>query len=245
MLAIETRSLSKSYGQHHAVKELELAIPRGELFALLGVNGAGKTTTIKLLTGLVMPTAGEARILGHSIVSEAQACKQRIGVSPQESAIGRNLTVRENLELIAGIYQLEASAGARRIQEMLRTFRLEESANVRGKRLSGGMQRRLSLAMALLPEPEVLFLDEPTLGLDVLARRELWASIRQLKGSITMVLTTHYMQEAEELADRVGIMVGGQMIELGTPAELMSRTETPSLEEAFVAVTRERRERVG
>ncbi|MGM9553583.1 MAG: ABC transporter ATP-binding protein [Faecousia sp.] len=234
MNAIQTHLLTKRFKEKTAVDALELTVPVGELFALLGVNGAGKTTTIKLLSGLLAPTSGEAEIFGISILS--QKIKHLLAVSPQETAVAPNLTVRENLELMAGIADASRKEAKARAEAMLDEAHLCEVAEKRAKTLSGGWQRRLSIAMALISEPKLLFLDEPTLGLDVLARRELWREIKALKGRITVVLTTHYMEEAEQLADRVGIMANGKLRVCGTPAELIARAGKKSFEDAFVAL---------
>lgn len=236
MIAIQTNNLTKKFEKKIAVHSLDLSIEQGELFALLGVNGAGKTTTIKMLTCLSSPTSGDATLLGNSIVSNPHGVKELINVSPQETAVAPNLTVRENLELIAQIYGFYKKTVEIRVEEMLRTFSLTEVSNNKAKTLSGGMQRRLSIAMALITNPKILFLDEPTLGLDVIARRELWTAVKKLKGSITIILTTHYMDEAEVLSDRIGIMAKGRLKAVGTVAELMAKTNTESLEEAFVSL---------
>ena len=234
MNAIEITGLRKTYGSIEAVAGLDLAIGRGELFALLGVNGAGKTTTIKMLASLTRPTAGDARLLGHSIVSEPGKVKEVLGVSPQETAIAPNLTVTENLEFMAGIHGLLAREAKERTREMVAALGLEAVAKQRAKTLSGGWQRRLSIALALVSRPEILFLDEPTLGLDVLARRELWQVIGGLKGKVTVLLTTQYLEEAEALADRIAIMAKGRLMAVGTAAELLERTGAKNLEDAFV-----------
>ncbi len=236
MNAIETRGLTKRYGDLTAVDSLDLAVEQGELFALLGVNGAGKSTTIKLLSCLAAPTAGDARLLGHSVVTEADQVKRGIAVSPQETAVAPNLTAEENLNLMAGIYGVPGEAG-----RLMAELGLDEVAKRRAKVLSGGWQRRLSIAMALVSQPEILFLDEPTLGLDVLARRELWQVIEGLKGRVTTILTTHYLEEAEALADRVGIMAHGRLRAVGTAAELKALVGTDSFEDAFIALADERR----
>jgi len=236
MIAIQTKNLTKKFEEKIAVDSLNLSIEQGELFALLGVNGAGKTTTIKMLTCLSSPTSGDAILLGKSIVSNPHAVKETINVSPQETAVAPNLSVKENLKLIAQIYGFDKKTVEIKVEEMLRTFGLTEVSKNKAKTLSGGMQRRLSIAMALITDPQILFLDEPTLGLDVIARRELWTAIKKLKGSITIILTTHYMEEAEELSDRIGIMAKGQLKAVGTAAELMARTNTKSLEDAFVSL---------
>jgi ABC-2 type transport system ATP-binding protein len=235
-IAVQTNLLTKTYGTKTAVDALNLTIYEGELFALLGVNGAGKTTTIKMLSCLVAPTSGDATLLGDSIVTNPQAVKAKINVSPQETAVARNLTVRENLELIAGIYGSDLKTAREKAKEMISTFSLEEVADAKAKTLSGGMQRRLSIGMALITDPKILFLDEPTLGLDVLARRELWAAIEKLKGRITIILTTHYMEEASALSDRIGIMAKGRLKAAGTADELMQLAGTNNFEDAFVAL---------
>ena len=234
MNAIEIKDLRKTYGAVTAVDGLTLSVGEGELFALLGVNGAGKTTTIRMLTGLAAPTGGDALLCGSSIVREPEAVKALSACSPQETAVAPNLTVRENLELMAGIYGV--AQPKRAAETMIAEMNLGEVAARRARTLSGGWQRRLSIAMALITGPRVLFLDEPTLGLDVLARRELWQHIRALKGKMTIVLTTHYMEEAESLSDRIGVMAHGKLIAVGTAAELMERTGKTTFEDAFVAI---------
>lgn len=237
MNAIITKDLTKKYGDMEAVKNLDLTIEQGELFALLGVNGAGKTTTIKMLSCLTKPTSGDALLLGDSILSNPRAIKEKTNISPQETAVAENLSVLENLELIAGIYGQDRKMAKKNALEITEKFGLEKERKHKPKNLSGGMQRRLSIAMALISNPEILFLDEPTLGLDVLARRELWALIKSLKGKVTIILTTHYMDEVEQLADRVGIMAKGQLTAIGTVAELMTQTGTSKLEDAFVMLS--------
>lgn len=236
MTAVLTKGLTKKYKEKTAVSGLDLSIEKGELFSLLGVNGAGKTTTIRMLTCLSKPTSGEAFVSGHSTASESAQVKRIVGISPQDTAVAGNLTVRENLRLIAGIYGFSRERTAQRIDDMTRLFRLEEVLDSRAKTLSGGWKRKLSIAMALISEPEVLFLDEPTLGLDVLARRELWEAVRSLKGKITIILTTHYMEEAEQLSDRIAIMVGGRIQAVGTLSELEQLTGEHGLENAFVRI---------
>lgn len=236
MSAIKTIGLRKEYGELAAVDNLNLSVEEGELFALLGVNGAGKTTVIKLLSGLIKPTSGDAVLLGNSISGRPQKIKQKTNISPQETAVAPNLSVRENLELIAGIYGQDKKTAQQGAERIARQFGLEGIRDKRAKALSGGMQRRLSIAMALISEPQILFLDEPTLGLDVLARRELWASIKSLKGKVTIILTSHYMEEVEALSDRIGVMSRGRLLALGTLAELQAQTGTSSLEEAFVSL---------
>lgn len=237
MSAIVTERLTKKYGGVAAVDNLNLTVEQGELFALLGVNGAGKTTTIKMFSCLIKPTSGDAVLLGNSIVSEPRTIKKKINISPQETAVAANLSVLENLELIAGIYGQDGKTAKKNAYEMAQKFKLEHELNKKATRLSGGMQRRLSIAMALISDPQILFLDEPTLGLDVLARRELWTSIKALKGKVTIILTTHYMDEVETLSDRVGIMAKGTLKAIGTVAELTAQTGTAKLEDAFVALS--------
>lgn len=236
MLAIETHNLSKKYKEKYAVKNLELAVSQGELYGLLGVNGAGKSTTIKMLSCLLPPTEGDGLLNGHSIVNDTQAVKKIISVSPQETAVAEKLSVRENLEFIAQIYGFDRKTAKQRAEDTINRFELREFAKQRAKTLSGGWQRRLSIAMALITEPEILFLDEPTLGLDVLARRELWQVISRLKGKITIILTTHYLEEAESLCDRIGIMTKGELKAEGTAEELKKLAKTDNFEDAFVKI---------
>ncbi|MDD4475213.1 MAG: ABC transporter ATP-binding protein [Eubacteriales bacterium] len=237
MNAITITNLSKKYGGFTAVDNLNLTIEQGELFALLGINGAGKTTTIKMLSCLIKPTSGNAVLLGDSVREHPQAVKEKINISPQETAVAANLSVIENLELTAGIYGQDIKTAKEMTEEMVSQFGLDGVRNKKAKQLSGGMQRRLSIAMALISNPQVLFLDEPTLGLDVLARRELWASIQALKGKVTIVLTTHYLEEVEALSDRIGIMANGKLAAVGTVAELTEQTGTNKLEDAFVVLS--------
>ena len=239
MQAIQATNLVKRYGDVTAVDALDLEIQQGELFSLLGVNGAGKTTTIRLLTGLVKPTAGDALVGGHSITTEPGRVKARIGVSPQETAVAPNLSVQENLELICGIHGFSKAKTETKIAELSAQFSLNSVLKRRVGKLSGGWQRRVSIAMALISEPEILFLDEPTLGLDVLARHELWETIRALKGNITIVLTTHYMEEAAALSDRIGILKNGRLLATGTVEELNQKAETTDFETAFVTIVKE------
>lgn len=239
MYAIQTTALVKRYGDVSAVDGLNLEIRQGELFSLLGVNGAGKTTTIKMLTGLTTPTDGEALVGGYSITAQQKQVKSLIGVSPQETAVAPNLSARENLELICGIHGFSKAKTAQKLRELTEQFSLAEVLPRRAGKLSGGWQRRLSIAMALIGEPQILFLDEPTLGLDVLARHELWAVIRSLKGTVTIILTTHYMEEAEALSDRIGIMKNGRLLAVGTAEELKQRSGTNNFEAAFVSIVKE------
>lgn len=234
MKAIETVGLTKKFREKTAVNGLNLSIEQGELYALLGVNGAGKTTTIKMLSGLLVPTSGEAKILGYNLRDSLPEIKARIAVSPQETAVAPNLTVRENLEMIAGIYGADRAAAKKRTDRLMEEFHLHEVEKSKAKTLSGGWQRRLSIAMALVSEPELLFLDEPTLGLDVLARRELWSVIRALKGKVTVILTTHYLEEAQALADHIGIMNSGKLRMSATAQEILDAAGETDFETAFV-----------
>lgn len=238
MDAIITKQLTKKFKDLTAVDRLDLAIKKGELFALLGVNGAGKTTTIKMLSGLLLPTSGNAILNGKSILSNRIEIKEMIGVSPQETAVAPNLTVKENLELMCGIHSFSKELREKKVAELSDTFGLGTVLEKRACKLSGGWQRRLSIAMALISDPKILFLDEPTLGLDVIARAELWDTIRSLKGRITIILTTHYMEEAEELSDRIGIMKDGRLLMLGTADEIKTATGKEKFDDAFVAVVR-------
>ncbi|WP_019419716.1 ABC transporter ATP-binding protein [Paenibacillus sp. OSY-SE] len=235
MSGIAITNLTKKFNERTAVDSLNLSIEQGEFFALLGTNGAGKTTAIKMLSCLLVPTSGDALMMGNSLIKNSNAVKQIINVSPQETAIASKLTVKENLELIARIYGKSVQEATKKADEMLATFRLTDRAKERAKSLSGGTQRKLSIAMALITNPQILFLDEPTLGLDVHARRDLWKTISELKGKITIILTTHYLEEAEALADRIGIMTRGKMRIIGTAEEIISATGTATFEDAFLS----------
>lgn len=239
MPAIQARALVKQYKTLTAVDGLSLSIRRGELFALLGVNGAGKTTAIKMLSCLSAPTSGDATVGGFSIIKEPDKVKRLIGVSPQETAVAPNLTVKENLELICGIHGFTKEKTRSKTEELSHQFALHTVLTRKAGKLSGGWQRRVSIAMALISEPDILFLDEPTLGLDVMARHDLWEAIRALKGRITIILTTHYMEEAETLSDRIGIMKSGRLLAEGTAKELKTLAGTDSFETAFVKIVRE------
>ena len=238
MDAIKTVQLTKKYNDLIAVNELNLEIKQGELFSLLGVNGAGKTTTIKMLSCLTKPTNGDAFVDGNSIVHDEARVKAVIGVSPQETAVAPNLSVRENLELLCGIHGFSREKRSTKIKELSDRFDLQSILAKKAGKLSGGWQRRVSIAMALISEPEILFLDEPTLGLDVIARSELWGVIRSLKGKITIILTTHYMEEAEALSDRIGILKNGKLLALGTARDLMKQTSADRFEDAFISIVK-------
>ena len=239
MNAIEMRGLTKTYKNRTAVDHLNLSIGEGELFALLGPNGAGKTTTIRMLSCLAAPTEGDAILCGESVAKNPEAVRAVINVSPQETAVAQKLSVRENLELIAEIYGMKRSEAREKAEEMMRDFALTERARDRAKRLSGGLQRRLSIAMALISNPKVLFLDEPTLGLDVRARRDLWKHVAALKGHMTIILTTHYLEEAEALSDRIGILHRGRLAAVGTASDIVRETGKANFEEAFLSLTDE------
>ena len=239
MPSIQINQLTKRYKSITAVKQLELTIGEGELFTLLGVNGAGKTTTVKMLSCLTRPTAGDAIVGGYSVVREPQRIKQLIGVSPQETAVAPNLSVRENLELICSIHGFSKEKTREKLDAMTARFDFTTVLERKAGKLSGGWQRRVSIAMALISQPQILFLDEPTLGLDVLARHELWDTIRALKGQVTIILTTHYMEEAEALSDRIGIMKNGSLLAVGTAEELKKQAGTDDFEMAFVTIVKE------
>lgn len=239
MHAIETIDLVKRYKDLTAVDKLNLEIQQGELFSLLGVNGAGKTTVIKMLSCLTRPTAGDALVGGHSVKKEPEQVKRIIGVSPQETAVAPNLSVEENLQLMCGIHGFSKEKTREKVRELTEQFSLETVMKRKAGKLSGGWQRRVSIAMALISEPQILFLDEPTLGLDVIARHELWDAIRALKGKVTIILTTHYMEEAQALSDRIGIMKDGRLLAVGTAEELMDKAGVDDFETAFVAIVRE------
>ena len=239
MEAIRIENLRKEYKDVTAVNNLNLSIEKGELFSLLGVNGAGKTTTIKILSGLSRPSSGDAYIMGKSVVKESGEAKALIGISPQETAVAPNLSVKENLELMCGVHGFTKKRSEEKVREICDRFDLKSILHKRASKLSGGWQRRLSIAMALVGEPQVLFLDEPTLGLDVIARNELWELIKELKGKITIILTSHYMEESEALSDRIGIMKSGRLIALGTASELKAKAGTEKFDEAFVKLVQE------
>lgn len=234
--AIVLKNLRKEFGSKVAVKDSTLEIEEGILFSLLGVNGAGKTTTIRMLTGLSKPSSGDAYVCGHNILTELDEVKAISNLSTQETSVAPNLTVEENLMFIAQIYGLPKVDAKKKVEQIIKQFSLEEIQNNKSKTLSGGWQRRLNIAMALISEPKVLFLDEPTLGLDVLARKDLWKIIKGLKGDITIVLTTHYMEEAESLSDKVAVMVDGEVKACGTVDELKQMTEKNTLEDAFISI---------
>lgn len=234
MYSIETKKLTKKFKDKVAVNIIDLQIKQGELFALLGTNGAGKTTTIKMLSGLILQTSGDIKIENMDMKQNVFKIKEILNVSPQETAIAPNLSVKENLEFMAGVYQINNKE--KKINELIKQFKLDEVLNKKAKTLSGGWQRKVSIAISLINDPKILFLDEPTLGLDVIARKELWKIINGLKGKITIILTTHYMEEAESLSDRIGIMSNGNLVAIGTSKELIKKTNTKNFEDAFVSI---------
>ena len=239
MIAIKTNNLSFSYKDKDAVKDLNLEINEGELYSLLGVNGAGKTTTIKMLSCLLTPTHGTAEIYGYDLIKDAKHVKQLINVSPQETAVAPMLSVQENLEFITEIYGFSKAEAKQKTTQIMKTLQLTSVAHQKAKTLSGGWQRRLSIAMAIITEPKILFLDEPTLGLDVLARRELWEFINEIKKHMTIILTTHYLEEAEQLSDHIGIMNQGKLVSSGTVDELLKQANTQNFEDAFVSLSQQ------
>ena len=234
---IKINNLTKKYKDKLAVDNLNLEIKTGELFSLLGTNGAGKTTTIKMLSTLILPTSGEVEINNLDLVKDSSKIKEIINISPQETAVASNLTVLENLYFMAGIYQIPNKED--KIKELIKLFKLEEVLKQKAKTLSGDYQRKLSIAISLINDPKILFLDEPTLGLDVISRHDLWKVIELLKGKTTIILTTHYMEEAEVLSDRIGIMNKGKLIELGTSKELIKKAKTKNFEDAFIKIIEE------
>ena len=245
MKAIKTVGLTKRYKDTVAVDKLDLEIEEGELFALLGVNGAGKSTTVNMLSCLTKVSEGDAFIKGRSILTDESEIKKIIGVSPQETAVAPNLSVNENLELMCGLYGFSENDRKSRVEELTERFGLAQNLQKKAGKLSGGWQRRLSIAMALVSRPQILFLDEPTLGLDVIVRSDMWDMIRALKGNTTIVLTTHYMEEVEALADRVGIMKDGRLLAIGTVSEIKEKAGKDRFEEAFVAIVKGSDEKKG
>ena len=235
---IKIVNLTKKYKDVVAVNMLNLSVHRGELLSLLGVNGAGKTTTIKMLSCLTQPTSGDAFINGKSICKDTAAVKSLIAISPQETAVAPGLSVWENLELMCGVHGFTKEKQKAKIAELTELLGLEAVIKKKAGKLSGGWQRRLSIAMALISEPEILFLDEPTLGLDVLARSDLWDLIRSLKGKVTIILTTHYMEEAESLSDRIAIMKDGKLLICDTADKIKERAGTDNFEQAFIRIVK-------
>lgn len=237
MDAIKIKDLCKNYKEVQAVNNINLEIRKGELFGLLGINGAGKTTLIKMISGIIKPTSGDISIFNMNYLSDTNKIKELLNISPQETAIAPNLTVKENLDFMAGIYLINKKED--KLNELIKLFKLESVLNRKTKNLSGGWQRKLSLAISLINNPKILFLDEPTLGLDVISRKELWNILLSLKGKVTIILTTHYMEEAEYLSDRIGIINKGRLVMVDTPKKLLSKTKTKKLEDAFIKLVGE------
>jgi len=237
MKVITTNNLFKKYKTKEAVKNLCISVEENELYSLLGLNGAGKTTTIKMLNGLISPTSGDATICGYSLKGDLDTIKAISSISPQESAISTKLTVYENIALMAEIHGMGKDEIKKKTDELIEVFKLEEYRNTYASKLSGGYQRRLSIAMALVSSPKILYLDEPTLGLDVLARRELWALIRKLKTTMTIILTTHYLEEVEALSDHIGIMKNGELLFEGDLVKLYEVSRKSNIEDAFIFIT--------
>lgn len=234
---IETKNITKKFGKLTAVDNINLSIADNECFALLGLNGAGKTTLINILSTQINPTSGTASINGYNISNDKNEIRKIINISPQESAIAKNLTVKENLNLIATLYAIEHKS--EKINKIIEEFGLKEKENTLCKKLSGGQMRRLSIALAIITQPKILFLDEPTLGLDVKARKTLWSIIETLKQKMTIILTTHYLEEVESLADRIAIISRGKIKAIGSISEIKSQTNTQTLEQAFISMTEE------
>lgn len=235
MYTIKTENLTKKYKNKIAVNNLNLEIKEGELFSLLGTNGTGKTTTLKMLSTLIKPTSGNIYINELDLSKNKQKIKEILNISPQDTAIAKNLTVLENLNFFAGVYEINNKET--KIKGLIKLFKLENILNQKAKTLSGGWQRKLSIALALINEPKILFLDEPTLGLDVIARKELWNIIKTLKNNTTIILTTHYMEEAEKLSDRVGIMKEGTLKIVGTPEHIKKESKCKTFEDAFIKIS--------
>ena len=231
MSVIIVDNICKNYKLKKALDNVSLEINDGELFGLLGVNGAGKTTLIKILCGLTKKTSGKITINNFDLDREMDKIKEIIDISPQETAVANNLTVKENIEFFANIYNINDT---KHIEEIISNFKLNNVLNQRAKTLSGGYKRRLSIALALISKPKILFLDEPTLGLDVFARRELWNIIKKLQKKITIILTSHYLEEIENLCDRVAILSKGKLLKTGTIDEIKQITNTDNFEDAFI-----------
>ena len=239
MNIITIDNVCKNYKSKKALDNVSLSIKQGELFGLLGVNGAGKTTLIKILCGLTRKTSGTITINNFNLDKEIDKIKEIIDISPQETSVANNLTVKENLEFFANIYN---SNDNKTINEIVDIFNLNEVLNQRAKTLSGGYKRRLSIAIALISKPKILFLDEPTLGLDVFARRELWNIIKKLQKNITIILTSHYLEEIENLCDRVAILSNGKLLKTGTIEEIKQITNTQNFEDAFIKLVEAKNE---
>ncbi len=239
MNIITIDNVCKNYKKKKALDNVCLEIEQGELFGLLGVNGAGKTTLIKILCGLSKKSSGTIVINNFDLDNEIDKIKKIIGISPQETSVANNLTVKENLEFFAHIYHKNV---LEIINELVDIFNLNEVLNQRAKTLSGGYKRRLSIAIALISKPKILFLDEPTLGLDVFSRRELWQIIKKLQKSTTIILTSHYLEEIENLCDRVAILSKGKLLKKGTIEEIKQSTKTDTFEDAFIKLLEDENE---
>ena len=239
MSIITIENICKNYKTTLALNNVSLNINKGELFGLLGVNGAGKTTLIKILCGLTKKTSGKVIINDYDLDNEIDKIKEIIDISPQETSVANNLTVKENLDFFANIYNTN---NPDHINEIISTFNLNDVLNKRAKTLSGGYKRRLSIAIALISKPQILFLDEPTLGLDVFARRELWNIIKKLQKNITIILTSHYLEEIENLCDRVAILSKGKLLQTGTIEEIKKLTNKDKFEDAFIKLVEEKDE---
>jgi ABC-2 type transport system ATP-binding protein len=237
-IAIATENLVKKFEDVTAVDGINLQVSKGELFGLLGPNGAGKTTTINILCGLIKPTNGSAKVGGHDVQKEPAKVKELIGVCPQETAIYPYLTGAENVELFGNLHTMNKETLKTRRDMMLEKMGLTEDAKRKAEKYSGGMKRRLSLVLALIHDPQIAFLDEPTVAMDPQSRHAVWDFIKELKKEDkTIILTTHYMEEAEELCDRVGIIDHGKLIALGSPEDLISKNKVKNLEEVFIKLT--------
>lgn len=238
---IEVIDLVRRFGEHTAVDHVTFAVREGEVFGLLGPNGAGKSTIIKMLTTLLPPSAGHARVVGYDVVTQPMPVRQRIGYVPQALSADGSLTGAENLQVFASLYDLPRSTRTQRVRAALAFMGLQDATDKLVRTYSGGMIRRLEIAQAMLHQPQVLFLDEPTVGLDPVARKAVWEHLEHLRtqAGMTIFLTTHYMEEAEHLCDRVAIMHLGKVEALGTPAELKDATEIPgaTLDDVFAHYT--------
>ena len=235
MAIISIKNVCKYFGKKCALNDVSLDISEGELFGLLGVNGAGKTTLVKILCGISKMTSGSVVIDGVDLNQDLNKIKEIVDISPQETSVASNLTVKENLQFFANIY---GNTNQDCLDEIVEKFGLGDVLNQRAKTLSGGYKRRLSIAIALISKPKVLFLDEPTLGLDVFARRDLWKIIENLKKNTTIILTSHYLDEVEHLCDRVAILESGKLICVGTVESLKETTNSETFEDVFVKLVR-------
>lgn len=239
MDAIKVSNLTKKFKNVLAVNNISFNVKEGEIFGVLGLNGAGKTTTIKMMSGLTRPTSGNIKVFDYDIYKDINKIKSIIGVSPQESAIANNLTVKENIELMASLYFKDKAKIKNNTERVINNLGLESYINRRAKTLSGGYKRRLSIAMALVTNPRILFLDEPTLGLDVINRHELWNVINSIRGKVTIILTSHYMEEISALVDDIAIMKNGKILMINNLETILKSTNTNSLEEAFIKIVGE------